>query len=41
MDFYQIYMWIDILEVWFGIVHGQISSILDRVICLQHDNVRV
>ena len=26
-------MWIDIVEISFGIVNGQISSIFDRVIC--------
>ena len=27
---------IDIIEIWFLIANGQISSILDRVICLPH-----
>ena len=27
---------IDIVEIWFGIATGQISSISDRVICPQH-----
>ena len=34
-------MCIDILEIWFGIAHWQISSIFDRVICQRHDNGRV
>ena len=29
---------IDIKEIWFGIANGQISSMFDRVICLQHNN---
>ena len=32
---------IDIMEIWFGIANGQISSMFDRVICQQHDNGRV
>ena len=28
-------MCIDIMEIWFGIARGQISSIFDRVICQQ------
>ena len=28
--------YIDIVEIWFGIAHGQIWSISDRVTCLQH-----
>ena len=31
-------MCIDIVEIWFGIANGQISSIFDRVICLPHDS---
>ena len=27
---------IDIVEIWFGIANGQISSIFDRVICPRH-----
>ena len=27
---------IDIVKIWFGIAYGQMSSIFDRVICLQH-----
>ena len=29
---------IDIKEIWFGIANGQITSIFDRVICLEHNN---
>ena len=29
---------IDIKEIWFLIANGQILSMFDRVICLQHDN---
>ena len=29
---------IDIKEIWFGIANGQTSSIIDKVICLRHDN---
>ena len=29
---------IDIKEIWFGIVYGQILSMSDRVTCLWHDN---
>ena len=29
---------IDIMEIWFAIANGQLSSIVDKVICLQHDN---
>ena len=29
---------IDIKEIWFGIVNGQILSVFDRVICPRHDN---
>ena len=28
----------DVKEIWSGIAYGQISSMFDRVICLQHDN---
>ena len=31
-------MCIDIVEIWFVIANGQISSIFNGVICLQHDN---
>ena len=34
-------MCIDIVEIWFGIANGQITSTFDRVICLPHDNGRV
>ena len=26
---------VDVVDIWFGIANGQISSIFDRVICLQ------
>ena len=32
---------IDIVEIWFGIANGQISSIFHRVICPRHVNVFV
>ena len=32
---------IDIVEIWFEIAYGQISSYFYRVICPQHDNGRV
>ena len=32
---------IDIVELWFGIANGQISSILDRVICLWNIHIFV
>ena len=32
---------IDIVEVWFGIANGQILSVFDTVICLQHNNGRL
>ena len=28
----------DIVEIWFGIANGQVSSIYVRVICLPHDS---
>ena len=31
--FSKLGMYIDIVEIWFGIANGQISSIFDRVIC--------
>ena len=31
--FARLGMCIDIVEIWFGIANGQISSIFDRVIC--------
>ena len=33
--FTKLSVYIDIVEIWFGIVTGQISSIFDRVICLR------
>ena len=30
---------IDIVEIWFGIANGQISSIFDRVICPRHAHI--
>ena len=34
-------MCIDIGEIWFGIVNGQILSIFDRVICPSHIRIFV
>ena len=34
--FAKLGMCIDIVEIWFGIAIGQISSIFDRVICPRH-----
>ena len=31
-------MYTDNVQICFGITHGQISSIFDKVICLRHDN---
>ena len=39
--FTELGMCIDIVEIWFGIVNGQISSNFDGVICPRHDNGRV
>ena len=36
MDFTKLGMCIDIVDIWFGIVNGQILSIFDRIIWLQH-----
>ena len=36
--FTKLGMCIDIVEVWFGIANGQISSNFYRVICPHHDN---
>ena len=36
--FTKLGMCIDIVEIWFGIANGQISSMFDRVICPGHDN---
>ena len=33
--FTKLGMWIDIVKIWFGIAHRQISSVYDRVICPQ------
>ena len=32
-------MCIDIVEIWFGIANGQISSIFDGVICPRHAHI--
>ena len=32
---------IDIVEIWFGIANGQISSIFDGVVCLRHAHILV
>ena len=34
--FIKLGVYIDIVEIWFGIAVGQILSILDRVVCLAH-----
>ena len=34
-------MCIDIVEIWFGIANGQISSNFDGVICLRHVHIFV
>ena len=31
-------MCIDIVEIWFGIANGQISSNFDSIICMHQDN---
>ena len=36
--FTKLGMCIDIVEIWFGIDNGQISSIFDRFICPPHDS---
>ena len=36
--FTKLGMYVDIVEIWFGIAHGQISSIFDRVICLPQNS---
>ena len=36
--FTKFYICIDIVEIWFGIANGQISSICDRGTCPRHDN---
>ena len=37
--FTKLGMCIDIVEIWFGIANGQISSNFDRVICLKHAHI--
>ena len=37
--FTQLGMCIDIVEIWFGIANGQISSIFDGVICPRHAHI--
>ena len=39
--FNKLGMCIDIVEIWFGIANGQISSIFDGVICLRHTHIFV
>ena len=39
--FTKLGMCIDIMEIWFGIANGQISSNFYKVICPRHDNGRV
>ena len=39
--FTKLGMFIDIVEIWFGIANGQISSIFDGVICLRHAHIFV
>ena len=39
--FTKLGMCIDIVEIWFGIAIGQISSIFDRAICLRHAHIFV
>ena len=34
-------MCIDIVEIWFGVANGQISSNFDGVICLRHAHISV
>ena len=34
-------MYIDIVEIWFGIANGQILSIFDGVVCRRHPNIFV
>ena len=36
--FTKLGMCINIVELWFGVANGQISSIFDRVICLPHSS---
>ena len=37
--FTKLGMCIDIVEIWFGIANGQISSIFDGVICPRHAHI--
>ena len=39
--FTKLGMCIDIVEIWFGIANGQISSIIDGVICPRHAHIFV
>ena len=39
--FAKLSMCIDIMEIWFGIAIGQISSIFDGVICRRHARIFV
>ena len=39
--FTKLGMCIDIVELWFGIANGQISSIFDGVICPRHTHIFV
>ena len=39
--FTKLGMCIDIMEIWFGIANGQMSSIFDRVICPRHTHIFV
>ena len=39
--FTKLGMCIDIMEIWFGIANGQISSIFDGVICPRHAHIFV
>ena len=39
--FTKLGMCVDIMEIWFGIANGQISSNFHGVVCLQHNNGRV
>ena len=34
-------VWIDIVEIWFEIVNGQISSVFDRVICRRYVRISI
>ena len=39
--FTKLGMCIDIVEIWFGIANGQISSVFDGVICQRHAHIFV